>query len=318
MGSYAADGPGEGAYAVCILTVWRPDPMSATMKNIGSYLVAGTIALCGCSPTPKPDPNTEVQPESRHASKAVATAFVDVANSAEQEAVIRALVDQLVIAEGQASNRPMRTPSMKIYNADGKEVKPTGDTKAAEEYRKTFESCQMAFQKLFESRIAAFPVLIEHLDDKRQSINFRNHFLGNSVGDACRWNIYFQLQDMPKNYSEYGHSRTGRDGKRHPKPYWEGTPFDDAGGVKNWLEQNRNLTYPEMQIKCLQWLLAKEKTIGACDAESYFLNILPLEIRILERKQEAGENVAEVLDRLRKVLKNKEVKAIPVELLPAR
>lgn len=288
------------------------------MKNIGSYLVAGSIVLCGCSPTPQPDPNTEVQPESRQASKTVATALVDVATSAEQEAEIRALVDQLVLAKRQASNQPMRNPTMKIYNADGKEVKPTGDTKAAEEYRNKFESCQMAFQKLFELNIAAFPVLIEHLDDKRQSINFRNHFLGNSVGDACRWNIYFQLQNMPKNYSEYGHSRKGRDGKNHVKPYWEGKPFDDAGGVKKWLDQNRNLTYPEMQVKCLQWLLAKEKAIGACDAESYFLNILPLEIQILERKQDAGDNVAEELDRLRKVLKNKEVKEIPVELLPAR
>jgi len=239
-------------------------------------------------------------------------------NSAEQEADIRTLIEQLVISEGQASNRPMMDPTMKIYDADGKEVKPADDTKAAEEYRKEFQSCQMAFKKLFELRIAAFPVLIEHLDDKRQSINFRNHFLGNSVGDACRWNIYYQLQDMPEDYSEYGYSRTGRDGKRHPKPYWEGTPFDDAGGVKKWLEQNGNLTYPEMQVKCLQWLLAKEKAIGACDAESYFLNILPLEIRILERKREAGENVAEELDRLRKVLENKEVKEIPAELLPAK
>lgn len=175
-----------------------------------------------------------------------------------------------------------------------------------------------AFEKLFELRALAFPVLIEHLDDKRQSINFRNHSVGNSVGHACYWNIYYQLQDRPPNYSKYGYSRTGRDGKEHPKPYWEGSPFDDAGGLKKWLEQNRNLTYPEMQVKCLEWLLAKERAIGACDAESYFVNILPLEIRILERKQEAGQNVAGELDRLRMILKNRDVKAIPPELLPAR
>lgn len=239
-----------------------------------------------------------------------------------QLAEIRALVEQLVFADGKATNRPLLQPGMVVYGADGKPVDDSllspGYHKDAEEYKRRYAACERAFEKLFELRALAFPVLIEHLDDKRQSINFRNHSVGNSVGHACYWNIYYQLQDRPPNYSKYGYSRTGRDGKEHPKPYWEGSPFDDAGGLKKWLEQNRNLTYPEMQVKCLEWLLAKERAIGACDAESYFVNILPLEIRILERKQEAGQNVAGELDRLRMILKNRDVKAIPPELLPAR
>jgi len=62
----------------------------------------------------------------------------------------------------------------------------------------------------------------------------------------------------------------------------------------------------------------EERAIGACDAESYFVNILPLEIRILERRLEAGEDVGNDLDRLRTVLANKDVKAVPPELLPDR
>ena len=135
------------------------------------------------------------------------------------------------------------------------------------------------------------------------------------MGDACYWNIYFQLQDRPSNYSEYGYQRKGRDGEHHPKPYWTGTPFHEAGGIAQWLKQNENLSYVEMQIKCLNWLLEREKTIGAADADSYFLNILPLEIRILERRLEAGAEVEGELKRLRDALAKKDVTAVPVNLL---
>jgi hypothetical protein len=96
----------------------------------------------------------------------------------------------------------------------------------------------------------------------------------------------------------------------------EGTPFDDAGGLVKWLEENKELTYTEKQIKCLQWLLEKEKAIGAADADSYFLNILPLEIQILKRRLEAGEDVEKELERLQEVKDKKLVDAIPRELLP--
>jgi len=221
----------------------------------------------------------------------------------KQEAEIRKLIEQLVFEHEKASETPLLSPGI-----DGND----------KEYKKQFEKCQQAFRKLTEFKEAAFPFLIEHLDDKRPSIHFRNHYLGHSVGDACYWNIYFQLEDQPKDYSSYGHSRKGRDGKAHTKPYWEGTPFDEAGGLKAWLEQNKDLSYPEKQIKCLNWLLAREKAIGAPDAESYFENILPLEIRILERKQETGADVNRELNRLRKIMKGKLINEVPAELLPER
>ena len=74
----------------------------------------------------------------------------------------------------------------------------------------------------------------------------------------------------------------------------------------------------EKQIKCLNWLLEKEKAIGACDAESYFENILPLEIRVLELKLETGENVKKDLDRLRQIKIRKLVNEVPAGLLPAK
>ncbi|WP_425397551.1 hypothetical protein [Aeoliella sp.] len=221
----------------------------------------------------------------------------------KQEAEIRALVDQLVFAEGDATDQPTLSPGIRD-NSD--------------EYRERFERCQKAFSKLMEYKQLAFPVLVEHLDDKRQSINFRNHHMGNSVGDACYWNLYYQLQDRPEGYSRYGYMRKGRDGENHVKPYWEGTPFDEAGGIVKWLKASAKLNYTEKQIKCLKWLLEKEKKIGAADAESYFINILPLEIQILERRLENGEDVQAELDRLKRVSEKKLASAIPKELLPAQ
>jgi hypothetical protein len=279
------------------------------MTNIARVVLV-VFWFCGCS---KPQPTLVVDRD-----QFAGVALVDVVTSAEQEAEIRALVEQLVFADRTATNRPILDARLKAYDADGKEVPPSNQTKDTQERQKRYESCEVAFEKLAEFKLAAFPILIEHLNDDRQSINFRNHYRGKSVGDACYWNIYFQLQDRPPNYSEYGYSRIGRDGDQHPKPYWEGTPFDEAGGIKKWLEANKQLSYPEMQVRCLQWLLDREKSIGAPDPDSYFLNILPLEIRILERSLETGADVHSELGRLRRVLKNRDIAAVPPELLPGK
>ena len=236
----------------------------------------------------------------------------------KQEKEIRELIEQLVFAAGDARNEPILTPGMVVSDANGNIERLPGSPgyhESTQEYDQMFKRCQDAFQKLSELKGLAIPFMVEHLDDKRQSINFRNHYLGNSVGDACYWNIYYQLQDRPKYYSRYGYQRKGRDGKLHVKPYWKGTPFDKEGGLVQWLEKNNKLSYEQKQIKCLTWLLEKEKAIGACDAESYFINILPLEIRILERKLEAGEKVEQELKRLREVKKKKLVDEIRKRLV---
>lgn len=220
-----------------------------------------------------------------------------------RENEIKALIEKLVFTEGLAKNQPVYSP---------------GITNQTQEYTDRFNSCRVAFNDIMKYKEFSIPYLIEHLDDKRQSINFRNHYEGNSVGDACYWNIHYQLFDLPPNYSSYRYSRKGRDGKAHPQPYTNESPFEEAGGIKKWLNQNKKLTYLEKQIKCLQWLLEKEKIIGASDADSYFLNILPLEIRILELKLENGEDVAEKLENYKFVQNTKEIKSIPPDLLPKR
>jgi hypothetical protein len=68
----------------------------------------------------------------------------------------------------------------------------------------------------------------------------------------------------------------------------------------------------------LTWLIDREKSIGASDAESYFENILPLKIRILERRQQAGQDVKEELTCLRRMMKDKLTKEIPPARLPEK
>ena len=274
----------------------------AYMKFIATLTLIA-VAFAGC--------NTNQQQSTSDASADPHTRDSSVRHPAEPEAPVQppriseadieAIVDQLVFADADAQNKPVMTP---------------GITDDSEAYRKRFETCQTAFQRLSELKDVAFPVLIEHLDDKRQSINFRNHHMGNSVGHACYWNICCQLQDRPREYSRYGYSREGRDGEDHRKPYWVGSPFDDTGGLRKWLTANENLNYLEKQIKCLNWLLESEKLIGAPDAESYFTNILPLEIQILERRLENGDDVETELNRFRKIQTDKLVDQIPKELLP--
>lgn len=222
----------------------------------------------------------------------------------KDEKAIRALVENLVFVHERATETPLISPGI------------AGDED--KEYELQFKKCRQAFKEISAFKGKSIPFLVEHLGDKRPSIHFRNHYAGHSVGDACYWNIYSQIQDRPKDYSEYGYQRKGKDGEDHPKPYYSGTPFDEAGGLAQWLEANKKLSYTAMQIKCLTWLLDEEKKIGASDPESYFLNILPLEVRILERKTELGEDVKEELNRLRGVLKKKDTKAIPKSLLPPK
>lgn len=274
---------------------WKWIPVMRSANSIEPpmriFLLVLATALWGCS-----DRDTRGVPVSAEAKQMGGA-------TSERAAEIRSLIDQLVFVEGDATNEPVLSPGLADGSAD---------------YRKRFEACRTAFEKLSEAKGLAIPVLVEHLDDQRHSINFRNHYADNSVGSACYWNVYFQLVDRPDDYSEYGYSRKGRDGKGHPKPYWDGSPFDESGGLKQWLEANSKLNYLELQIKCLEWLLEREKRIGAPDADSYFLNILPLEIRILQRRGENGENVIEELNRLVTIRDGKLADQIPRELLPER
>jgi hypothetical protein len=237
-----------------------------------------------------------------------------------QEVEIRRLIEQLALSDREAPDPKKLIEGVKTGELEVEDTIPPMPPELQEkpdpDYAKRFKGCQEAFKKLGEFKSLAFPFMIEHLEDKRQSIAFRNHSLQQSVGDACYWSIYYQLHDTPSEYSSYGYQRKGRDGELHVKPYWRENIFDEAGGLKKWLTEHNKLSYLEMQIACLNWLLEREKQIGASDAESYFENILPLEVRILERRKETGADVDQDLERLRTAFRGKDASVIPKALIP--
>ena len=118
-----------------------------------------------------------------------------------EEADIRKLISQLVVADQKAEFK------FELQNGGIEPESP--------ELNKRYKDCYAAFKRLSAYKEKAIPFLVDHLGDDRQSAAFRNHSTGCSVGSACYWNIYEQLQDLPKDYSSYGYSRKGRDGQQH-------------------------------------------------------------------------------------------------------
>jgi hypothetical protein len=230
----------------------------------------------------------------------------------EQEVEIRKLIEQLVMSP--VAN-PKRKPGSTVPPEQSDPFADAVDSGDAEEQRRRVAVCRKAYMQLAAFKELAIPFMLEHLEDQRPSVPFQNHWKGSTVGDACYRNIRDQLEDLPSDYS-YVYSRIGRDGKMHVKPYWVNSGELSQEGLREWMKRHGGLSYTEKQIKCLSWLLAEERKIGACDPESYFKNILPLEIRILHRRVELGEDVGIQLERLQKVLKEKNADAVPSELLP--
>lgn len=188
----------------------------------------------------------------------------------------------------------------------------------ARENAKSAKACRVAFHRLLSLGALAVPSMVEHLEDGRPSLDFNGHWKTSTLGDACYWNLREGLQDLPEDYSSYGYARKGRDGENHVTPYWIYPGLLPKEGLKAWLTKNATLSYTEKQIKCLKWYLAEEKKIGASDPRDYFVNILPLEIRILQKRSQLGEDVEKDLKQRLKIQKDKQESAVPPELLPAQ
>ena len=254
--------------------------------------------------------------------------------SPEQEAEIRKLIEDFVVTEKEDQTRAAeqlrsdkaRAEALKEANLHPDPVFGVIDPPDSHDIPpEVFKEIQGyakvridAFKRLTAFNELAFPFLASHLDDKRPSSMHWNHTFVKTVGSMCHRVIHDQLIEFPAGYTEYGYQRTGRDGKGHVKPYWAGTPYDAADGLGKWLKQNQDLTYAEKRIKCLTWLLDEEKKIGVIDHNGYYVNILPLELKILELKAEGGQDVATELARVRELSKTKPGNQAPKELMPDR
>jgi hypothetical protein len=115
-----------------------------------------------------------------------------------------------------------------------------------------------AWFKLQECGAAAFPILLDSLDDDRYSFTEDGGALDRNwtVGEACRDMIDLELQPF-RTYYRFKDD----DGPRIPR-YIYHFKLDTPDGAKKWWKTHKDKTLRELQIEVLEWVIAdlpKEK-----------------------------------------------------------
>ncbi len=182
----------------------------------------------------------------------------------DQGVRIEALIEHLAISDEPATTLPVYTPSRDTPRTDKRVVA----YEAAEELK--------SFGK------AAFPCLLKHLDDRRQSVAFRR-VLPSTVGDACFCIIQEQVVPLPDDYPGSFY-RTGANGDYCERPvFFRPGPFDE-NTIRSWLEERNLKSLVEMQVEGLEWLIAEEKRIGFRSDQDREAYLTPLERQLEELK----------------------------------
>lgn len=150
---------------------------------------------------------------------------------------------------------------------------------------KAQERVKKAYAELVALGKDAFPLLIEHLNDKEYSLSFSTAIWRSfTVGEACFMIINDQIDIIGMTYK----GRIGKDGKDHTyvgyfEQFCSGAWFT-KDGIERWWKENQDKSLREMQIQVLQWKIENEKKIGfpkAKDKENY-LHPLVAKLRELE------------------------------------
>lgn len=184
------------------------------------------------------------------------------------EQKVRALIEKLAISQHPASRGPIET-----FN----------NPRNAELVRQV----HAAAGEIEKLGFAAFPHLMAHLEDLRQSVPFRR-VLPSTVGDACLSIIMRQVYALPEGYSETASLyRRGANGELHEQPVWSREIYDGVGARK-WLTDRKGRTLQDLQIEALEWVLEIQKGIGARTKSERDEYIAPLETQLtkLRRKTE--------------------------------
>jgi hypothetical protein len=155
------------------------------------------------------------------------------------------------------------------------------------------EGVEAARQKLLQLSTDAFPVLIEHLNDKGYCRSVEGAVLsGHSVGRECFEIIEEQVVVSGMSYK----SRKGSDGEWHV--HWRYfTQFSDGGkalytaeGMRRWWKEHKHQSLREMQIEAVQWGIDREQKIGfRCDKDKEeYLHPLQAKLKDLRCAPGAG------------------------------
>lgn len=134
------------------------------------------------------------------------------------------------------------------------------------------------------SGIKAFPYLITHLGDKRQSSTTCDRSVtGMTVDQACLEILQDIIHVIPEDYPRSLY-REGADGELHPRAYIcsvENSIFTSES-AEDWFKQRENKTLKELQIEALEWVIEEERKIGFKDKSEEEQILRPL-LRQLKR-----------------------------------
>jgi uncharacterized protein YceK len=147
----------------------------------------------------------------------------------------------------------------------------------------------IAFQKLGEFGKRAFPILLNHLNDKEYSGPISefgdcpNGSLSLSVGDVCCRIIKTQVDQAESGYK----SRLGRDGQSHCHKGYFSQFFKNEGDTpqvayRRWWKEHRDQSLKQMQAEALRWAIAQERSIGFPEEKDEERYLEPLLTRLRE------------------------------------
>lgn len=164
------------------------------------------------------------------------------APSAELRLEIEALIEKLAISSEPAIDGPVFTPM---------EGTPSNDPRVI-----AYE----AAAKLAELGDVAFPQLLAHQHDERQSVAFRR-VLRHTVGLACYSIVEDAIYNLPDDYRGSFY-REGADGQLHERPRFLAPGVFERDTVEAWLAERQGQSLTELQIEALEWLIEQETRIG--------------------------------------------------------
>ena len=142
-----------------------------------------------------------------------------------------------------------------------------------------------AVYRLYRYGKAAFPYLIEYLDDGRPSNTALKAKLPITVAGTCIDIIEGMIFNLPDDYPiTFG--RMGSDGKNHRRPLTTGPELFNSRTIEAWLEERNDKRLIDLQIEALQWLIEQEKEISFATEEDKEKYLYPLEnhLVLLEKK----------------------------------
>lgn len=220
----------------------------------GPLILAAVLTSCertGVLPTP-------------HAAETRRGASIRANNQGNADRDILELIGKLAISDQPAVDGPVFAPTDQTPASDSRVI------------------AYQAAEKLGEYGKEAFPQLLAHRHDERQSVAFRR-VLRHSVGLACYSIIEDLIYNLPEDYPGSFY-RTGADGEMHARPRFFAPGIFDASTVEQWLKDREDKSLTELQIEALEWLIAKEEAIGfAADADREQI-LVPLQRQVSRLK----------------------------------